>query len=235
VNSDFGTRARFFSREHFQRGNILTTTIVATTVAVFLVQLYYLYVLHSDWFSDTFALSHQGLKAGHYWQLVTYAWLHSERLIIHILFNMLIVYSLGRALEWPLGPLRFLGLYFGAAVAAAITWLIWGASDAGIEGASGAAFGLVAAYAVHDPRRVLRVWVMMVLPIQMTARTLALVLVGFEALCQLNGWFPSIGHTAHLGGAFFGWIYMRWLKRTPPPEIGAFSDYKSTPQPPGTV
>jgi len=231
--SDLVYRLRRFWYSGFSRGTILTTLIVGSNLAVFVVQLVWHYYYRSEAFDDQFALSHQGLAAGHWWQLLSYGWLHSETLLIHILFNMLMVYNLGRELEWPLGPFRYLGLYLGSVLAAAGVWLLFDPHNQdAIEGASGAVFGLVAAFGFYDPKRVLRVWVMMVIPLTMSARTLALLLIGFEALCQARGWLPEIGHLAHLGGALFGFLFIQLWKRRRPP-VQPFNAYKSVPEPPG--
>ncbi|MDE1171351.1 MAG: rhomboid family intramembrane serine protease [Verrucomicrobium sp.] len=207
----------------------LTFALIAGCCAVFLLQLLFFYGKESGWIDDTFALSPAGIAAGRWWQLFTYGWLHSETLVIHILFNMLMLQFLGRELEEPLGPRRFLALYLGSLLCAGLLWLATKPEpNAAIEGASGAVFGLLAAYACYAPRRALQVWVLFVLPLRMTARTLALALVGVEILCQAAGWLPSIAHTAHLGGALFGFVAMRrWRVTAPAPP--AFADHTSEP------
>ncbi len=228
----------------------VTRAIIWSCIAVFLVQVYYFHSERSDRFDEFFALSQAGLDAHRWWQLVTYAWLHSETLTvlgiipIHIVFNLLMVRFLAPELEAVLGRGRFLVLYLGSVVAAGVTWLLWDGVHAPavpVLGASGAVFGLIAAYACHDPRRQLQVWVLFLLPIRTTARTLALVLVGLELLAQLTGIDPisalmgihteSVGHSAHLGGALFGFlIMMLWRKRRPPVDAEPFSGYRAVPQ-----
>ena len=219
MSEEWGYRLRRFWWGHFSPGVRLTTLIVWSNVAVFAVQLFFHYGLRSERVDDLFALFPGDLDAGRYWRLVTYAWLHSTTLFLHILFNMTMVYSLGRELEWPLGTVRFLTLYFGSLIAAALVWLVWdGRTDAGVEGASGAVFGLLAAYGCYDPQRVLRVWIMLLIPVTMRARTLALTIVGFEVVCQFTGWLSGIAHSAHLGGALFGFLFMKfWHPAKPAP------------------
>jgi membrane associated rhomboid family serine protease len=81
-----------------------------------------------------------------YWRLVTGGFLHAN--LLHIAFNMYLLWILGQMLEPMLGSGRFAALYFTA--------LLWGSfgalvvtPDAVTVGASGAVFGLMGAAAVE--------------------------------------------------------------------------------------
>src|SRR4051794_4233969 len=81
-----------------------------------------------------------------YWRLVTGGFLHAN--LLHIGFNMYLLWILGQMLEPMLGSGRFAALYFTA--------LLWGSfgalvvtPDAVTVGASGAVFGLMGAAAVE--------------------------------------------------------------------------------------
>ena len=76
-----------------------------------------------------------------YWRLVTYGFLHSG--ILHIGFNMYILYWLGTMLEPSLGHVRFVALYFASLLAGAFGALLLDPNAATV-GASGAVFGLMA-------------------------------------------------------------------------------------------
>jgi membrane associated rhomboid family serine protease len=82
---------------------------------------------------------------GEWWRLVTSGFLHGG--LLHIGFNMYLLWILGRLLEPALGTARFVALY--------LTALLWGAFGALVVepnaftvGASGAIFGLMGAAAV---------------------------------------------------------------------------------------
>jgi len=97
-------------------------------------------------FND-FALWGPGIDANHeYWRLVTGAFLHAG--LLHIGFNMYLLWILGQMLEPTLGSGRFAALY-----ATALLWGSFGAllltPDARTVGASGAVFGLMGAAAVE--------------------------------------------------------------------------------------
>jgi membrane associated rhomboid family serine protease len=95
-----------------------------------------------------------GVAAGEWWRLVTGAFLHSPTNPLHILFNMYLLFVLGRMLEPALGHVRFAALY-GAALLAGSFGAIIAAPDTLTLGASGAIFGLMgAAFALEHARGV---------------------------------------------------------------------------------
>jgi membrane associated rhomboid family serine protease len=101
---------------------------------------------HSTFIND-FALNGPAIAdQGEYWRLVTGGFLHAN--LLHIFFNMYLLWILGQMLEPMFGSGRFAALYFTA--------LLWGSfgalavtPDANTVGASGAVFGLMGAAAVE--------------------------------------------------------------------------------------
>jgi membrane associated rhomboid family serine protease len=97
---------------------------------------------------NEFALWGPGIDVLHqYYRLVSGAFLHVN--LLHIGFNMYLLWLLGQLLEPQLGSGRFAALYFTA--------LLWGSfgalavtPDAHTVGASGAVFGLMGAAAVEQ-------------------------------------------------------------------------------------
>jgi membrane associated rhomboid family serine protease len=85
-----------------------------------------------------------------YWRLVTSGFLHAG--VIHILFNMYILYWLGTMLEPALGHLRFAALYFASLLCGSFGALLLSA-DKETVGASGAVFGLMGAAFVFQRLR----------------------------------------------------------------------------------
>ncbi|HET9677587.1 MAG TPA: rhomboid family intramembrane serine protease [Solirubrobacterales bacterium] len=79
---------------------------------------------------------------GEWYRLLTTGFLHAS--FLHIGFNMLLLYFLGRLLEPALGTPRFLALYFASLLAGSFGALILEPNSLGI-GASGAIFGLAGA------------------------------------------------------------------------------------------
>jgi membrane associated rhomboid family serine protease len=83
-----------------------------------------------------------GLAAGEWWRLVTAGFLHAG--IIHIGFNMLLLWWFGAELERGLGRLRFLAVYFVSLLAGSAGAILLDPQVATV-GASGAVFGLFGA------------------------------------------------------------------------------------------
>jgi membrane associated rhomboid family serine protease len=80
------------------------------------------------------------LGHGQWWRCLTYAYSHGG--LIHLGFNMLVLYQIGPLVERELGPGRFMVLYTSTALTATYAGLLWYA-NAPVVGASGALFGLI--------------------------------------------------------------------------------------------
>jgi len=83
-----------------------------------------------------------GIANGEPWRLITGGFLHGG--IIHIAFNMYILWFLGNLLEPALGPVRFGALYFASLLAGSFGALLLEPTTVTV-GASGAVFGLMGA------------------------------------------------------------------------------------------
>lgn len=81
-----------------------------------------------------------GVNQGEYWRLVTGGFLHAS--IIHIAFNMYLLWILGQMLEPAIGSLRFLAVYFASLLAGSFGALLLEPRTLTV-GASGAIFGLM--------------------------------------------------------------------------------------------
>ncbi|MFZ1155342.1 MAG: rhomboid family intramembrane serine protease, partial [Solirubrobacteraceae bacterium] len=80
-----------------------------------------------------------------YWRLVTSGFLHEN--LLHIGFNMYLLYLLGMMLEPALGSVKFAAIYFTSLLAGSLGALF--ATGAPSLGASGAIFGLMGAAVVE--------------------------------------------------------------------------------------
>ena len=81
---------------------------------------------------------------GEWWRLITYGFLHAG--LLHIGFNMFLLWILGREMEPQLGTPRFVGIYFTCLLAGAFGALLF-SPNVPTVGASGAIFGLMGAAA----------------------------------------------------------------------------------------
>lgn len=87
-------------------------------------------------------LTYIGVAYGQWWRMVTGGFLHVN--LIHIGFNMYLLYLLGQILEPALGSVRFAVLYFVSLLAGSLAALLVSPHELTV-GASGAVFGLMAA------------------------------------------------------------------------------------------
>ena len=202
-----------------------TRFLIGSTVVVFFLQLLGLYFYRDDVVGDRLAFGPQTLAEHHYWTVLTYAWAHAvapfgnaSMFWLHILANMIPLLCLGPLLEETLGLWRYLGLYLGGAIAAALIWYFFSHDpDDEIIGASGAVFALIAAAGAMAPRARVVVLVLYLLPFyllppQMSMKTVAWIICGAEFVQFFYGWLPEVAHTAHLGGAAFGLLYIMALR-----------------------
>lgn len=82
------------------------------------------------------------------WRMLTAGFVHDWSGPMHILFNSYAIWLFGRALEPMLGPLRFLFLYITSIIGGSVAVLWLSDPQVPVVGASGALFGLMAAYFV---------------------------------------------------------------------------------------
>lgn len=142
------------------------------------------------------------------WQMGTYLFLHGG--FFHILFNMLGLWMFGNDLEELWGTQRFVRFYFITGVGAALcSVLVSPNSTIPIIGASGAIYGILAAYGILFPERTLLLY--FVIPIKAKYFVLILGALAFWATLTSTG--GGVANVAHLGGLLFGWLYMRRFGR----------------------
>ena len=147
------------------------------------------------------------------WQIVSYAFLHGS--LMHLFFNMLGLWMFGGELEQVWGQKRFMLFYFASIIAAALTQLLVNAllgSVAPTIGASGGLFGLLLAFAMIFPNRI----ILLFFVIPMKAKYLV-ALYGLIELYQgvyvLNS---GVAHFAHLGGMLGGLLTLRYWRGQAP-------------------
>ncbi|HOT01987.1 MAG TPA: rhomboid family intramembrane serine protease [Acidobacteriota bacterium] len=148
---------------------------------------------------------------GQIWRLVTYMFLHGPQLL-HIVFNMLILWMFGPEIEGILGRRRFVAFYLITGVGAGLCSLaVSPFSTAAIVGASGAMYAILLAYAMYFPDRYLLVF--FVLPVK--AKYLVVATIVLELMFSLSGVQDGIAHVAHLGGMAFGYLLLRYRTLLP--------------------
>ena len=114
-----------------------TYAIIAITVAVFVAQFL------SDEVTARFASFGPAIANGEWWRLLTPMFLHSESFIMHILFNMFILYSYGPDVERVFGTARFVMMYLVAGFIGGVASYAFNTCGGFSVGASGAIFGVM--------------------------------------------------------------------------------------------
>lgn len=196
------------------------------------------------------------------WQIITHMFMHARMGegigLMHIIFNMLTLWSFGPILEQTLGERKYLILYFASGLGAFFLFNLWnfievqqisnelqnlgfnvnaylsgakvnliGTSESIIQqkslvenldnimktrmvGASGAIFGVVAAFATLYPDSKIA---MMFIPIPMKVKYLMPIVILVSIWLGISGNGGGIAHLAHVGGALVGWLLARnWKK-----------------------
>lgn len=155
----------------------------------------------------------EGVSYFHFWQIITYAFLHSTTNIEHLAFNMLGVWVFGNPIERYVGPRRLLALYFASVVTAALTQLLvpplFGALPGPTIGASGGLFGLILACAMMFPHSKVAVYFIVPMPIWLFATLYACL----ELFLGVTGSQAGVAHFAHLGGMVgSALVLMQWRR-----------------------
>ena len=141
------------------------------------------------------------------WTLLTYAFFHGG--IMHLIFNLLVLNFAARLFLTFFTQKQFFGLYLLAAIFSGLIFVLTYFLFAGagvLIGASGAIMAVVIASATYAPFYQLR-----------------LLLIGNVKLWHIAAVFLILdliqlptnnmgGHIAHLGGAFFGFLYIKLLQ-----------------------
>jgi membrane associated rhomboid family serine protease len=204
-----------------------TVMLLIANVAAFILQT--ALSRFSDFPAKYLALSLWGLEHGCLWQLLTYQFMHAN--VLHLLFNCWAVYVFGRDVEMALGRKTFLALYFSSGVLGGLTQALAGltlgdAFAGSVVGASAAAFGLVAAFAMLLPDRVLLLF--FILP--MRARWLLAFCAGLAILGIVS---PPDGTAlaAHLGGMLAGILFIRYAIHWPLPNWWRWPRFEHRPSP----
>jgi membrane associated rhomboid family serine protease len=142
-------------------GAVVTWTLVAINVAVFLVTWVRPSIVNS---LEMLAYAPyvpggplHGVAAGEWYRLITSAFVAPATLggglgFLDIVFNMWALIFVGPALEGFLGRWRFLSVYLLSAVGGAVMYYFLAPLNAGAVGASGAIFGLFGAWFVASRR-----------------------------------------------------------------------------------
>ena len=209
------------AKRELSRGNMITQLIIiniAVFVIINLVRLFlflgnggavpelYNTILHffcmsSDW---KFFLPHP-------WGMFTSMFLHEG--FWHLLWNMLFLYWFGRIVGDFIGDQRILPLYLLGGLTGAVVFFIsanllpYGIGGRFALGASAGVMAIVVAAGTISPDYTMR----LLLLGDVKLKYIVAVLVFLDLILIPSGGNTG-GHFAHLGGAFFGWVFVAQLR-----------------------
>ncbi len=158
------------------------------------------------------ALYPAGTPHFHSWQVITYMFLHAD--FSHLFFNMFALWMFGRTLEYELSSKRFLTYYMACGIGAALIQLLvcWlEGSYVMTVGASGAVFGILLAFGMMHPNNII---MLMIPPIPIKAKWFVVIYGVVELLAGVSGRMDNVAHFAHLGGMIWGFLLLKYWKKT---------------------
>ncbi len=148
------------------------------------------------------------------WTPLTYMFLHIS--FMHILFNMLILYFMGKMLLNYIAEKNIVSLYLLGGFSGALMFVlsfnlfpvfsITRLSSTAL-GASAAITAIFIALATYKPHEIVYFWG--IIKVKLYVIAIIIVVIDIISLTGSN----SGGHFAHLGGGIYGFIYGRYLRK----------------------
>ena len=162
---------------------------------------------------DYFSLIPSDVTHGWIWQIATYSFLHTG--FWHWFGNMLGLWMFGSALEGAWGSRRFLELFSFGVIGAAITTIVvsyghvLGGPNTPTVGASGGVFAILIAFGIVFAENEI---MMIPFPFLIKAKYFIAILIVVELAFAMSGG-GGVAYVAHLGGLFFGYVYVKFVSR----------------------
>lgn len=216
---------------------LVTRNLIFINLIVWLAQLILPKSLGFD-ITDWGALHFYYGSAAHFYQYISYMFLHSTDSLMHILNNMFMLWMFGSVIERYWGPKRFLIYYLITGITAALTQqIVWAIDLSSVTsgayqfvnlgdngtipvaeflnmpttvGASGAVFGLLLAYGMLFPNSEMYY---LFLPIPIKAKYIVLLFGAYELFSGVHATGSNVAHFAHLGGMIGGIVLILLWRR----------------------
>ncbi len=206
----------YYDNNYGQRrflGNAPTATrnIIIINIVVFAATWLGERLLQSDVMGRLFALYPIQSHYFHWWQFITYMYMHGG--FWHILFNMYTLYIFGCVVENIIGTRKFITFYTICGVgAAALHLLVQSLTNdfAPTVGASGSIYGVLIAFAILFPESRLT---LLFPPVTLSAKWMVIIFAVIELTTGITGASANVAHFAHLGGMLIGWLLIQYWKK----------------------
>jgi membrane associated rhomboid family serine protease len=188
-----------------------------------------------DFFSNKYLLLTANLHQlpVRFWMPVTYMFMHAG--VMHILFNMLMLYWFGQIFEDFLGKKRTVGLYFLGGLTGAAAYVLCyntlpffthdnAAATSTLVGASASVMAVIVATATQLPDYTISI--IFIGPVKLKWLVLFFLVLDFLGTVGPN----AGGEIAHLGGALIGFIYIKQLQKGNDWIAGVAGIFKAKPK-----
>ena len=145
-----------------------------------------------------------------WYTLITSMFLHAD--VWHILLNMMGIIFIGFPFEHEIGREKFAFIYLSTGIFASLFYSLF--VNGSLIGASGAIFGILAAFAAYAPMKrivvplLMPIMILVPLPVIIVALFYAVIESAYVAMGNMDG----IAHVAHLGGFIGGVAFSFVLK-----------------------
>jgi membrane associated rhomboid family serine protease len=209
-------------KESFKEGSALTRLIYINLGVFFLIKiLYTLFFLggnatiFQEWAFNTLALpADLSTLISRPWTLITYMFLHFD--FLHILFNLLWLYWMGQIFLSYFDQGKLITIYLLGGITGGIFYVAGFnlfpvfaqiVTDSRLLGASASVIAIVTALAIYVPNHTLHL--MFIGAVRMKYIALFSILLYIISISSSN----AGGNLAHLGGAFWGMIYILQLRK----------------------
>lgn len=216
-------------------GNVLTRLIILNVAVFIIINLIGVFISlggSDSRFTETvngyFAM-YSGISSflSHPWGIITYQFVHGG--ILHLLFNMLWLYWMGRIFMEFLGSRKLLSVYLIGGMAGAVMFMIAYQTlplfssireFGSVIGASGSVLAITVAAATLVPDY--SIGLLFFGQVKLKYLAVAAIILDLLSMAGPN----AGGHIAHLGGALFGFIYIKQLRSGR--NLGAWMDSLTT-------
>jgi membrane associated rhomboid family serine protease len=148
------------------------------------------------------------------WTPFTYSFFHDGP--FHLVFNLIGLYFIGRAVESNIGKTNFIYLLFIGSALGAFFWLTFNNSGQFLLGSSSMVMACLSIYCLKQPDNPITLLLFFVLPCNVKPRWILIGVLSIEVYGFLFNEISSssdIAHSAHLGGLLAGALVFYFLRQ----------------------
>jgi len=144
---------------------------------------------------------------GFVFQLLTFHFLHGG--LWHLLFNLLALWMFAGELELLWGRAKFIVYLVVTGIGAGLCQVVFNPGlDIPVVGASGIIYGILLAFGMTYPNRL--IYLYFLLPLKVKWFVIFLGLIELASSVSSTAQISGVAHLAHLGGMAFGFLFLRY-------------------------